>query len=219
MKVSYRIDLHTHSYGSPDGSLKARDYQTLLSRLDYIAITDHGTVKAAQHIKTELGEQGKRIIVGEEIKTTDGEIIGLYLKKTIPQGLSPQATVAAIRTQGGLVYVPHPFETVRSGISEASLEKIIADVDIIEVWNGRAVFQNRAELAVKWSTRHNLAAAASSDAHGVYGWGRTYSIIHTIPTHATLVALLKQASYSKKTVGLGILYPNINRIRKKCHAA
>lgn len=217
--MSCRIDLHTHSYGSPDGCLTAQDYRAALKQLDYIAITDHGTVETAQQIKKELGKQGVRIIIGEEIKTTDGEIIGLYLAKSIPEGMSPLETVRAIRAQGGLVYIPHPFETVRSGISETGLAGIIEQVDIIETHNGRAIFQNKGSLAEEWAARYHLAAAASSDAHGRHGWGKTYSILKDAPTKTSLIDLLKGASYSKKSVGLGILYPKVNRIRNKRHAA
>ena len=217
--MSCRIDLHTHSYGSPDGCLTTQDYSTALESLDYIAITDHGTIEAAQQIKKELGEQGDRIIIGEEIKTTNGEIIGLYLTKSIPEGMSLLDTVRAIRAQDGLVYIPHPFETVRSGISEMSLAEIVGQVDVIEMHNGRAIFQNRGSVAEKWAAKYHLAAAASSDAHGRHGWGRTYSILKSAPTKASLIDLLKGASYSKKSVGLGILYPKVNRIRNKRHAA
>lgn len=217
--MSLRIDLHTHSYGSPDGCLTVRDYRAALAKLDYIAITDHGTVGAAVQIKKALGEQGDKIIIGEEIKTTDGEIIGLYLQESISEGMTPVDTVEAISRQGGLVYVPHPFETVRSGISENGLAEIIQSVDIIETYNGRAVFQNRGELAAKWAAKHQRVMAASSDAHGRHGWGETYSVINGPPSRDLLVKLLRTAAYSKKTVGLGILYPKVNRIRKKRHAA
>jgi predicted metal-dependent phosphoesterase TrpH len=219
--VSFRIDLHTHSYDSPDGGLTTDDYQNALKakKLDYIAITDHDTIEAALQIKDRLGDLGERIIVGEEIATTDGEIIGLYLHSTIPEGMSPSQTVKAIHAQGGLVYIPHPFETVRSGISERSLKQIITEVDIIETHNGRAVFQNRAELAAKWAAEYGLAAAASSDAHGRHGWARTYTRIENVPERDTLAGILSSASYSKKTVGLGILYPKVNRIRNKRYAA
>src|SRR5664279_1477964 len=132
--MSYKIDLHTHSYGSPDGSLKTAQYQYFLENklLDYIAITDHNSIATALKIQLELGGLGKRIIIGEEVTTTEGEIIGLYLAHTVPAGLSPLETVAEIKSQGGLVYIPHPFETVRSGMSEKALQTIIDSVDILE---------------------------------------------------------------------------------------
>lgn len=212
----HTVDLHTHSYGSPDGGLQTADYRHALESgaLSYIAITDHNRIDAAQAIQTELGELGVRICIGEEIMTTHGELIGLYLTELVPPGLSPEETVRHIRAQGGLVYVPHPFETVRSGIDMASLDAIVADIDIVETYNGRAVFQDKGNQARTWAEQHSAAIAASSDAHGAIGWGVTYSIVEQMPARDTLVGLLKTAQYQTKRVGFGILYPKLNRIRK-----
>jgi predicted metal-dependent phosphoesterase TrpH len=209
--MSYKLDLHTHSVASPDGALTSSNYQQMLDsgKLDYIAITDHNTVDYALRVQAELGE---RIIVGEEIKTTEGEIVGLYLKQTIPKGLSPTETVAAIREQGGLVCIPHPFETVRSGMTQRSLEVIAKDVDIIEVHNGRAIFQNRSKLAYAWAATHDCAGAANSDSHGVSGWGRTYTTVAALPTRQTLLELLKDCQYATGFPGIhAMLYPKLNR--------
>jgi predicted metal-dependent phosphoesterase TrpH len=121
-----RVDLHTHSLASPDGALRAADYTVMLAsgRLNYIAVTDHNRIDFALQLQAQLGPQ---IIVGEEITTTDGEIIGLYLHEVVPAGLSTLEAVQRIRQQGGLVYVPHPFETVRKGITAATLDTIATD--------------------------------------------------------------------------------------------
>src|SRR5476651_1259911 len=119
----FKIDLHTHSEASPDGSLKLTDYQKMLiqGRLSYIAITDHNTIEFALQAHAELGEH---IIVGEEIKAIQGEIIGLFLTKPIPPGLTARKTCDLILDQGGLIYIPHPFEKVRSGVSATTLQQI-----------------------------------------------------------------------------------------------
>jgi predicted metal-dependent phosphoesterase TrpH len=211
----YKIDLHTHSSASPDGALLARHYREVLQRrmLDFIAITDHDSITFAQKLHRELGEQ---IIIGEEITTLQGEIIGLYLETLIPAGLRVEQTIKAIHKQGGLVYVPHPFETVRNGISLATLDQIAADVDIIEVHNGRALFQNKGAKARAWSASHDIASASGSDAHGRRGWGRTYNLLVDKPTVDSLPTLLKDAEYTIGTVGmLGVLYPKLNRLRKR----
>lgn len=211
----YRIDLHTHSSTSPDGALLSRHYRDALrwGRLDYVAITDHNSISFAQELHQEIGDQ---IIVGEEITTLQGEIIGLYLGKVIPANLSTADTVKAIHEQGGLVYVPHPFETVRKGMSRAALDQIADAVDIVEVHNGRAIFQNKEALACSWSEQHEVPTASSSDAHGWHGWGRAYSLIPDKPTPESLPSLLKDAEYVIGTVGmLGVLYPKFNRLRNK----
>lgn len=216
MKQSYKLDLHTHSYGSPDGGLHAHDYRRMLQSgvLDYIAITDHTGIDAAQRIQTELQELGERIIIGQEVSTTEGEVIGLYLRRPVPSGLTYAHTIQYIRRQGGLVYVPHPFETVRSGVSLTVLEACRAHIDIVETHNGRAVFQNKSAAATAWAEHHGAAAAASSDAHGRHGWGRTYTVLSDNPTSHSLVYLLKNAHLQAGTVGVGVIYPTLNRLRK-----
>lgn len=213
--MSYTIDLHTHAYDSPDGSLQLIQYQTMLTNgvLDYIAITSHDSIQAAQRIQQELGDH---IIVGEEITTQDGEIIGLYLTQEIPSGLTVQQAVAAIKEQHGLVYIPHPFETKRKGLQDSALRRIAPNVDIVEGYNGRAVFQNHSQKATTWASTYHKPIAASSDAHGWYGWGRTYSVLPQPPTCQTLSTLLGQATYKTHNPGIrGLLYPKINRLRHR----
>lgn len=211
----YKIDLHTHSSVSPDGALLPSHYEAALKRgiLDYIAVTDHNDISNALKLHQAFGDQ---IIVGEEVMTGQGEIIGLYLKENISAGMTAKQTVEAIHGQGGLVYIPHPFETVRKGVSNATLDEIADQVDIIETHNGRAVFQKKGALARDWSVRHDVPSASSSDAHGWHGWGKTYSLIADRPTEKTLSSLLREADYFIGTVGmLGVLYPKFNRLRKK----
>lgn len=219
--MTIKIDLHTHSVASPDGGLTAAHYRRAFEtgRLDVVAVTDHNRIDFAQQLQAELGRE--RVIVGEEINTSQGEIIGLYLQSAVPHGLSPAETVAAIHRQGGLVYVPHPFETVRSGLDRAMLDSLTAEVDIIEVYNGRAVFQRRHKLAAAWAALHDVAGAASSDAHGVQGWGRTYSALTELPSRRTLLGLLRQAEYHMRSPSSrAVLLPKINRLRRRIrHAA
>ena len=180
--------------------------------LDFIAVTDHNEVSFALKLHAEIGGQ---IIVGEEIMTTQGEIIGLFLRERIAPQLSPEETIQKIRNQNGLVYIPHPFENVRSGLSENTLNRIAKDIDIVEVYNGRAYFGNKSKRAQAWAKEHRIPGAASSDAHGRVGWGKTYSNISAPATRIILVELLASAELSERLVGIrGTLYPTLNRIRK-----
>lgn len=211
----FKIDLHTHSVASPDGGLREADYRRMLDSggLDFIAITDHNGVEFANNMRKVLGD---KIIIGEEIKAREGELIGLFLSERVPDGLSVRETAQTIRAQGGLVYVPHPFESVRSGISLRTLDNITELVDIVEGYNGRAFFQNNSLQALAWADKHGACVAASSDAHGYAGWGRTYSIITEEPARENLTSLLTQAQYRAGTVGVrGVLYPKLNRLKKK----
>jgi predicted metal-dependent phosphoesterase TrpH len=211
----YKIDLHTHSQASPDGGITANQYAHALSTglLDVIAITDHNTIDYALQVQAQLGD---KIIVGEEIMTTQGEIIGLYLKELVPAGLSVQETCRRIKAQGGIVYIPHPFETVRSGIHPQALEEITKLVDIIEVCNGRAFLQNRGKQAVVWAKFNHVPGAASSDAHGVAGLGKTYTRCQELPTKSTLVAQISTGTPMTDRPSLrALLYPKYHRTRKK----
>lgn len=188
------------------------DYRKMLDNrlLDYVAITDHGCIDFAVAARQELGA---RIIVGEEIMTGEGELIGLFLTESVPAGLALSEAAARIHSQGGLVYVPHPFETLRSGVGRKALGRIVDEVDIIETHNGRAVFSRRARQAVAWAASHDIATAAASDAHGRQGWGNAYSIISGKPRPATLPDLLRTATHHRGMVGArGLLYPKYNRL-------
>jgi predicted metal-dependent phosphoesterase TrpH len=215
----FKIDLHTHSFTSPDGSLKLSDYRKILEQgnLDFIAVTDHNTIDFA---KTLFAELGSKIIVGEEISAKEGDLIGLYLTEVIPAGLSAAETAARIHSQGGLVYVPHPFEKVRKGLPAVVMYKIADRIDIVETHNGRALLPYKGKLAKVWAESHGKAIAASSDAHGPAGWGKTFSIVAEEPTRDNLLQILQAATFKTSMIGSrGILYPKLNRLRKKISRA
>lgn len=210
----YKIDLHTHSVKSRDGSITEEQYAEIIENgvLDYIAITDHNHISFATNLQKSLGS---KIIVGEEINALEGEIIGLFLTEKIPRDLSAKDTITAIKKQNGLVYIPHPFETVRHGISKKTLEAIIDDVDIMEVYNGRAVFQNKGPDAATAARIAEKPGTASSDAHGLKGLGTAYANIEKKPTAENLAGQLHTAKLAMKRPPLKtLLYPKINRIKK-----
>ncbi len=210
-----KIDLHTHSSASSDGGIKPQEYISLIENniLDYVAITDHNSIKLAQKLHKTLGNH---IIIGEEIMTREGEIIGLYLDARIAPGHGLLDTIQMIKNQGGLVYAPHPFETVRKGIQPGILDAYAENIDIVEVHNARALFQNRGPQAATWAKLHRKPMVASSDAHGVRGVGTTYTQIAEEPTVKNLVRLLKKAHFITNRPPLyTLLYPKIHRMRKK----
>ena len=210
-----KIDLHTHSVGSPDGGITLEEYSRLLDDkvLDMIAVTDHDSIEQALIIQSKLGP---RIIIGEEITSLEGEIIGLFLNQKVEPGLSAIKTVQAIKSQGGLVYIPHPFETVRKGITQSVIDSISDEIDIVEVYNGRAVFQNKGPQALTWARLHNKIGAASSDAHGLKGIGTTYSSVESVPTKESFLEVLKTVRLTtKRPPLLSLFYPKYNRFRAK----
>lgn len=213
--MAYKIDLHTHSVASPDGGISLQQYRHVLETglLDCIAITDHNRTDFAQEAREALGE---RIIIGEEVMTSRGEIIGLFLDEVISPGMSPEDTIAAIRAQDGVVYIPHPFETIRKGLHPAALEIIRKHVDILEAVNGRAFLQNHSEQALVWAKLNGLPGAASSDAHGIHGLGRTYTTVTEMPNHDNLVRLLSSGTLrTRRPSTRSLLYPKLNKIKKR----
>lgn len=211
----FKIDLHTHSTASPDGGITQQQYAHALrtNQLDLIAVTDHNRIDAALELHQSLGD---RIIVGEEIMTTNGEIIGLYLEQPVRAGLSPLETIRQIKDQGGIVYIPHPFESVRSGLPPSVLEEIMDDIDIVEVCNGRAFLQNRSSQAMVWAKLNRIIGAASSDAHGVRGLGKTYTRVPEVPQKDGLLKVMAQGIPVTDRPGLrALLYPKYNVLRKK----
>lgn len=211
----FKVDLHTHSIISHDGGLTEAQYAHLIHAriLDFIAITDHNETRFARIMQGKLGD---KIIVGEEIKTSEGEIIGLFLQKTISAGLTPEETIKEIRAQGGLVYVPHPFETFRRGLQADPLKRIARDIDIVEIFNGRGRWRNKNQLAKAFVAQHQMTVAASSDAHCPLGIGKTYTMIRGIPMKKRLKKLLRQGDLRKEYAPLlAFLCPAINRIKNK----
>jgi predicted metal-dependent phosphoesterase TrpH len=211
----YKIDLHTHSIISYDGGITPKEYERLLQTkvLDVIAITDHNEISLAQQLHKKVGEQ---IIVGEEISTKDGEIIGLFLQEKVGPGESVGETISEIVQQGGIVYVPHPFEVFRKGLKQEQLEKVAEKLDVIEVFNGRGRWRNKNKLASAFAQKYTLATAASSDSHGHTGIGWTYSIVDQFPTKKNICALLHKGMLKQHYAPLiSYLDPMINKIKNK----
>ncbi len=210
-----RVDLHTHSEASKDGGITPEQYADLLrnEKLDVIAITDHDRIDFAKGMQKALGKDF--IIVGQEITTNDGDIIGLYLTEPIESGLSVAEAITEIKSQGGLVYIPHPFEKVRKGISQETLNNIIEDVDIIETNNGRAVTKKYNIEAETFAVKNRKLSASSSDAHGIKGIGHSYTILQNRPSKETLLIELENASFVYKRPPItSYLYPKYNTLVK-----
>ena len=213
-----KVDFHTHSSASPDGGVTPEQYTKALSegQLDCIAITDHNSVDLAQSLHKSLGDQ---IIVGEEIMTSEGELIGLFLHSFVMPHQTAEATAKSIKAQGGIVYVPHPLETVRKGLPKSVLDDIAELVDVVEVHNGRAVFQNRGPQAATWARLNRKEIAASSDAHGHKGLSSAYTQMSEQPTAGNIIKLLKTARFVTNRPPLrALLYPKMHRLRKKLGA-
>jgi hypothetical protein len=168
------VDLHMHTDHSHDC---ATPVEVLLATartqgLGAIAVTDHNEISGALEARAQADEAAVKVIVGEEVKTADqGEVIGLFLKEKIPRGLTLQETVAEIRLQGGLVYVPHPFDRMHSVPDYEHMLEILEEIDAIEVFNPRVAIGAFNEEAVRFAAKYRIVAGAGSDSHVAQGLG------------------------------------------------
>ncbi len=166
------VDLHMHTDHSYDC---ATPVEVLLAEakargLGAIAVTDHNEISGAHAARDRA--DGIKIIVGEEVKTADqGEVIGLFIEEKIPRGMTLQATIAEIKRQGGLVYVPHPFDRLHSVPDYEHLLDVIDDVDAIEVFNPRVAITEFNDEAARFAAKYRIPAGAGSDAHVPQGLG------------------------------------------------
>jgi predicted metal-dependent phosphoesterase TrpH len=194
----WKIDLHAHTWHSRDSPVSPERLVRAAKRrgLDGIAITNHGRF-AGHAAAQEAGGPDFHVIPGEEVYSTAGEIIGLFLHDEIPNGLSPEATCAAIRAQGGVVVIPHPFDRYRKGaIGEAVLDRLVAAglVDAIEVFNGRMVAPMDNRAAKKYAAAHHIPMTVGSDAHGTWEYGGSYIAIAPFTDAASFLANLPDAT-------------------------
>jgi predicted metal-dependent phosphoesterase TrpH len=138
--------------------------------LGAIAITDHNEISGALEARAKAN--GVKVIVAEEVKTAEqGEVIGLFLEEKIPRGLTLQETIAEIKRQGGLVYVPHPFDRMHSVPDYEHLLDVVDEVDAIEIFNPRIAISEFNEEAVRFAAKYRIPAGAGSDAHVPQGLG------------------------------------------------
>ena len=170
-----RVDLHSHTMWSGDSTTTPDELDQAVaeSGLDVVCITDHNAIKGAQQL---AGTLGCRVIVGEELRTHAGEIIGLFLEERVPFGVPPREAAARIREQGGVVYIPHPFDPMRRNLAEPTLVDLAETglVDAIEVFNAKTSLSHLNERAAQFAARYGLAAGAGSDAHVPDALGAAY---------------------------------------------
>jgi predicted metal-dependent phosphoesterase TrpH len=167
-------DLHMHTSWSHDCSIDAAELvdHAEAEGLGAIAVTDHNVFGGA--LEAVDYAQGHELVVipGEEVKTDgQGEVIGLFLQKEIPRGLSFADTVAAIREQDGIVYVPHPFDRLHAIPDPRTLHRHLADIDVLEVYNARLLFDAFNDEALRFARKYDLTMGAGSDAHVLQGVG------------------------------------------------
>ncbi|HEV8063689.1 MAG TPA: PHP domain-containing protein [Acidimicrobiales bacterium] len=171
-----RVDCHMHTMWSGDSTTTVAELAEAVatSGIDVLCVTDHGTIKGAERLVDELD---CRVVIGQEQRTPDGELIGLFLGERIPAGCrSADEAANLIRQQGGLVYVPHPFDPMRHRLTDTALERLAANglLDVVEVRNAKTSLEHLNSQALAFARRHDLACGAGSDAHVPDAIGAAY---------------------------------------------
>jgi predicted metal-dependent phosphoesterase TrpH/glycosyltransferase involved in cell wall biosynthesis len=167
-------DLHMHTSWSFDCAVDPAELvdHAEAEGLGAIAVTDHNVFGGALETLDEARGRDLIVIPGEEIKTdSQGEVIGLFLEREIPRGMPFGDTIAAIREQNGLVYLPHPFDRMHSIPDPATLHRHLAEIDVLEVYNARLLFDAQNDEALRFARKYDLTMGAGSDAHVLQGVG------------------------------------------------
>lgn len=174
------VDLHCHTSASFDSLASPRSVVAAAARrgLTHLAITDHDRIDGALAARAAAPE-GLNVLVGEEIRTRDGDLIAVFLSKAVPPGMSAADTIAAIHDQGGLVGMPHPFDRFRGSLARSAaprnLEALAASVDWIETWNARLMFGDGNLRAAELARTVGVPGVAVSDAHTAVEVGVAYT--------------------------------------------
>jgi predicted metal-dependent phosphoesterase TrpH len=196
------VDLHMHTDHSPDCATPVDVLlETARDRgLGAIAITDHNEISGALEARKIAEETGGiKVIVAEEVKTAEqGEVIGLFLEEKIPRGMTMAETIAEIRRQGGLVYVPHPFDRFHSVPDYEHLLDIVEEVDILEVFNPRVALTAFNEEAERFAGKYRIVPGAGSDSHVAQGLGSVRVRIHDFDGPEEFLEAMRDADITRK---------------------
>ena len=197
--------MHTHSEYSPDSRtpLAAQLAAAKAAGLDVLCATDHNTIEGALRLREAA--DGIRVIVGEEVSSRDGEIIGLFLEKPIPRDRSAEETIELIHEQGGIVSVPHPFSRNRLyHIRRAALDRVYGQIDCIEVFNAREAFAADNRRAEAFAKEREIPGAVGSDAHRTSEIGRAWIEVDEFADRDGFLASLRGGTVHGRLTGSAI---------------
>ena len=190
-----RVDCQLHTVWSGDASTTLDQLAARVAAvgLDVVCITDHHTIEGA--LLAAERDIGARVVVGEEVRTRSGELIGLFLSERIPYVLPAEETAARIRDQGGLVYAPHPLDRHRRGLGKRALDELATGgcIDVVEVFNAKTREADDNDRAAEAARRLGLPAGAGSDAHDPEGVGAAYIVMPDFDGPASFLTGLRSA--------------------------
>jgi predicted metal-dependent phosphoesterase TrpH len=214
--VAMKVDLHVHTLYSIDGCMAPEAVVRLAEArgLGALAITDHNVIEGALAVRRIAPFP---VIVGQEISTSDGEMMGLFLEEHVPRDLSGSRTISLIRQQGGLAGVPHPFDRFRrESLKEAVLEEVASELDFLEAFNARVAISSDNRRAQIFALDKGLACSAGSDAHAARELGRTYVEMEPFEDPDQFLASLTRGRISGKESPYGVhLFSLYARARRR----
>jgi hypothetical protein len=192
--------LHLHTEHSWDCAVPVHELldHAEAQGLGAIAITDHNVFTGAEEAVRLARGRNLVVIPGEEMKTTSGEVIGLFLQSHIAPGLSMGETIASIRDQGGVVYLPHPFDRLHTIPDASTLHRHLAEIDVLEVYNARLLFESFNDEALRFARKYNLTAGAGSDAHVLQGVGTGLVRMRAFETPEEFLISLRSAEVVRR---------------------
>jgi predicted metal-dependent phosphoesterase TrpH len=200
-----RLDMHMHTEYSRDSRVALADFAQLAknAHLGAVCITDHDTIEGGLRLR-EM-DTGLQVIVGEEITSADGEIVGLYLEKKVAPRLTAEHTIDLIHEQGGLAYVPHPFSrNRRRHLRRSVLERVASKLDIVEVFNAREAASSSNVRALEFARQHSLPGGVGSDSHRRTEIGGAYVDVAPFVTPQELLVALREGKVTGTLSGMGI---------------
>ena len=193
-----KADFHIHTKYSMDCHNELEDIVKRCQKLGLtcIAIADHDAVEGGLELQKIAPF---KVIVAEEVQTYNGEVMGMFLKKRIASGIPLQQAIAAIKEQGGLVNIPHPFDPMRGlRLNADEFNKLASQIDLIEVFNARVPTTQTNTKAVNFAKEHNLPGTAGSDSHSILELGSVAVTMNDFNTPAEFLAALRTATIEGK---------------------
>jgi predicted metal-dependent phosphoesterase TrpH len=188
-----RVELHAHTYHSDDSLMLPRKMLAICKArgIDKLAITDHNHISGA--LEAAQIDPG-RVIIGEEIKTTRGELLAFFVKEAVPSGLEPRTAIQALRDQGAFISVSHPLDSLRGGAwDRGELLEILPHVDALEVFNARGLVRGADRRVEALAEEHGLLRTAGSDAHAYLELGVSGMTLPEFSDAASFRAALSSA--------------------------
>lgn len=198
MMELWNVDLHNHTLWSKDCLMKFEAIIRLCEQrnIHRIAITDHNTAEGALAMKKLAPDL---VIVGEEIMTTQGELLAYFVSESVPRGLSPDETIRRLRDQSAVISVSHPFDRLRKGAwDEKELLKIIDRVDAIEIFNARCVYSEDNQKARDFAQKHGLLGTIGSDSHIGAEYGTGMARMQPFSNPVEFLESLRRAEYIER---------------------